>query len=218
VCGVVVRETITNFVSLKSNLTSVRMKVVVVTLLVIVAIVIAAFGFAIAFGGPGEPPPMASINDPFNEVDFSDLPAPGHFTARDGAQPVFRVDHCLGAAHPADALRHVLPRAAAVLVQPLRRVRFWKLRCARRLPPTAYRLRPTAYGLPPTAYRLRPTAYGLPPTAYGLPELHDLVLRAEYNFNRLTTSDDFDHEFFGGGAMLLRVPKDAGGAKITTAS
>jgi alpha-beta hydrolase superfamily lysophospholipase len=38
---------------------------------------------AIAFGGPGNPPPMTSINDPFKSIQFSDVPSPSHFTARD---------------------------------------------------------------------------------------------------------------------------------------
>ncbi len=39
---------------------------------------------AIVLGGPGAPPPMASISDRFKGVDFSDLPSPSHFVARDG--------------------------------------------------------------------------------------------------------------------------------------
>ena len=45
---------------------------------------------AIAFGGPGNPPPMAGINDPFKGVSYADLPSPGHFTARDGTRLAFR--------------------------------------------------------------------------------------------------------------------------------
>ena len=66
------------------------MKRVLITVLVIVAVLVAAFGLAIALGGPGEPPPMSSINDPFKDVDFSDLPERSHFTARDGAKVAFR--------------------------------------------------------------------------------------------------------------------------------
>ena len=66
------------------------MKRVLITVLVIVAVLVAAFGLAIALGGPGEAPPMSSINDPFKNVDFSDLPELSHFTARDGAKIAFR--------------------------------------------------------------------------------------------------------------------------------
>jgi non-heme chloroperoxidase len=61
-----------------------------VTVLVIVAVLVAIFGLAIVFGGPGEPPPMASVNDPFKNVDFSDLPEINYFAARDGAKLAFR--------------------------------------------------------------------------------------------------------------------------------
>jgi len=45
---------------------------------------------AIAFGGPGQPAPMGSINDPFRRVDHSDLPAVQSFTARDGTPLAYR--------------------------------------------------------------------------------------------------------------------------------
>ena len=44
---------------------------------------------AIAFGGPGRLPPLSPSN-PFEAVDFSGLPAPDRFAARDGAQLVYR--------------------------------------------------------------------------------------------------------------------------------
>jgi non-heme chloroperoxidase len=72
------------------------MKRVLITVLVIVAVLVAAFGLAIALGGPGEPPPMSSINDPFKNVDFSDLPELSHFTARDGAKVAFRAYPAVG--------------------------------------------------------------------------------------------------------------------------
>ena len=51
------------------------MKRLLITILIVVAVLVAALGLAIALGGPGEaPPPMSSINDPFKNVDFSDLP------------------------------------------------------------------------------------------------------------------------------------------------
>ena len=73
------------------------MKRVFITVLVIVAVLVVAFGLAIALGGPGEPPPpMSSINDPFKNVDFSDLPERSHFTARDGAKIAFRAYPAIG--------------------------------------------------------------------------------------------------------------------------
>jgi alpha-beta hydrolase superfamily lysophospholipase len=66
------------------------MKRFLIIVFVLVAVVMAAFGLAIGFGGPGEPPPMASINNPFKNVDFSDLPKVSYFRARDGANLAFR--------------------------------------------------------------------------------------------------------------------------------
>ncbi|MGB8342634.1 MAG: alpha/beta fold hydrolase, partial [Chthoniobacterales bacterium] len=74
------------------------MKRLLVTVLVIVAVLVAAFGLVIAFGGPDSPPPMASINNPFEKVDFSDLPEVSYFTARDGAKLAFRVYPAAGGA------------------------------------------------------------------------------------------------------------------------
>lgn len=50
----------------------------------------AALAAAIIFGGPGEPAPMASINDPFRHVDMSGLPAVRRFSARDGTALAYR--------------------------------------------------------------------------------------------------------------------------------
>ena len=73
------------------------MKHLLVTTLVVVAVLVAAFGLAIALGGPGEPPPpMSSISDPFKNVDFSDLPERSHFRARDGAMIAFRAYPAIG--------------------------------------------------------------------------------------------------------------------------
>jgi alpha-beta hydrolase superfamily lysophospholipase len=45
---------------------------------------------ALVLGGPAEPAPMASINNPFKTVDFSGLPAPKTFVARDGTRLAYR--------------------------------------------------------------------------------------------------------------------------------
>jgi non-heme chloroperoxidase len=46
---------------------------------------------AIAFGGPGEPAPMGSINDPFRHVDYRSLPSLQTVPARDGTALAFRL-------------------------------------------------------------------------------------------------------------------------------
>src|ERR1700736_2906155 len=53
-------------------------------------LVVAIFALAIIFGGPGTPHPMGSITDPFNSVDFSDLPQLSKLTARDGTMLAYR--------------------------------------------------------------------------------------------------------------------------------
>ncbi len=51
---------------------------------------VTALAAAIVFGGPSEPVPMASINDPFKSVDLADLPALRRFPARDASPLAFR--------------------------------------------------------------------------------------------------------------------------------
>ena len=65
------------------------MKRFLISILVTVAVLVAIAGLAIAFGGPGKPSAMPSINDPFKSVDFSDLPKTSHFMARDGTKLAF---------------------------------------------------------------------------------------------------------------------------------
>ena len=55
-----------------------------------IAIVAAALAAAIALGGPGAPPPMSSINDPFKGVSLEGMPALSRFTARDGVALSYR--------------------------------------------------------------------------------------------------------------------------------
>jgi non-heme chloroperoxidase len=74
------------------------MKRLLITVFVIVAVLAATFGLAIALGGPGEPPPIPSINNPFKNVDFSDLPETSYFTARDRTKLAFRVYPAAGGA------------------------------------------------------------------------------------------------------------------------
>lgn len=53
-------------------------------------VLVAVLAGVIAWGGPGTPPPMPSINNPFEAVDFSDLPPLARFTARDGTPLAYR--------------------------------------------------------------------------------------------------------------------------------
>lgn len=55
-----------------------------------VSLVVAVLVLAIILGGPAPAPPMASINEPFKSVDFSDLPALKNYTAKDGAALAYR--------------------------------------------------------------------------------------------------------------------------------
>jgi len=61
-------------------------------LIAIVILVVAASAFAavVAFDSPRPPPRMASVENVFDRVDFSDMPAKTYFAARDGTQLAFR--------------------------------------------------------------------------------------------------------------------------------
>lgn len=54
------------------------------------ALLAAVLALAVAFGGPGDLDPMPSINAPFEDVDFSTLPPPNRYSARDGSRLAFR--------------------------------------------------------------------------------------------------------------------------------
>ena len=75
-----------------------RSTTIVTALVLTTAILAMAFAVAIAFGGPKPPPPMASINNPFKSVDFSDMPPLLRFTAADGAALAYRYYSPSGAA------------------------------------------------------------------------------------------------------------------------
>lgn len=66
------------------------MKLLMFAALVPVPIVAGVVLLAVAFGGPSDPPPMPSVNNPFKNVDFSDLPIVSHFVARDGTSLAYR--------------------------------------------------------------------------------------------------------------------------------
>ena len=67
-----------------------RMKTLTLAILVPLVIVVVITGAALVFGGPGKPPPMSSINNPFKNIDYSDLPAASLLVARDGVKLTFR--------------------------------------------------------------------------------------------------------------------------------
>ncbi|MGH8094293.1 MAG: alpha/beta hydrolase [Chthoniobacterales bacterium] len=75
------------------------MKRFFISILVTVVMLVAIVGLAIAFGGPGEPGPMPSVNNPFQGVDFSDLPKVRYCTARDSTQLAYRFYPAAGGAH-----------------------------------------------------------------------------------------------------------------------
>ncbi len=75
-------------------------------LLLSLAVMAVALALALVFGGPGAPPPMPSINDPFKAVDFSGLPAISRFPARDGASLAYRAYPASGGARGSVVLVH----------------------------------------------------------------------------------------------------------------
>ena len=74
------------------------MKRFLISILGTVVVLVAIVGLAITFGGPGKPSAMPSVNDPFNSVDFSDLPKLTYFMSRDGAKLAFRDYPAMGGA------------------------------------------------------------------------------------------------------------------------
>ncbi len=67
------------------------MKSLTSAILISLIILVVAVGAAIAFGGPHDPKPLLSINNPFKQIDNSDLPAPSRLMARDGTPLAYRL-------------------------------------------------------------------------------------------------------------------------------
>jgi non-heme chloroperoxidase len=82
------------------------MKRIVRPSLVSLALMVVALALALVFGGPGAPPAMPSINGPFQDVDFSGLPAISRLPARDGALLAYRVYPAAGPAKGSVVLVH----------------------------------------------------------------------------------------------------------------
>jgi non-heme chloroperoxidase len=57
----------------------------------LIVVVFGVFGAVLAFDAPVRPPPLASVSEPFANVDFSDLPAVQTYRARDGTKLGYRV-------------------------------------------------------------------------------------------------------------------------------
>jgi pimeloyl-ACP methyl ester carboxylesterase len=57
----------------------------------LIVVVFGVFGAVLAFDAPVQPPPLASVSEPFANVDFSDLPAVQTYPARDGTKLGYRV-------------------------------------------------------------------------------------------------------------------------------
>jgi non-heme chloroperoxidase len=62
-----------------------------------IVVVLALLGSVLVFDAPVKPQPLASISDPFANVDFSDLPTVRTYAARDGAILGYRVYEGQGA-------------------------------------------------------------------------------------------------------------------------
>jgi non-heme chloroperoxidase len=75
----------------------------VLALCLLFALVIAV---AIALGGPSQPAPLASINTPFKDVNFADLPPPRRYNATDGQALSYRFYPASGKRQGAVVLVH----------------------------------------------------------------------------------------------------------------
>lgn len=82
------------------------MKMLMLVSLLVLALAAGIAGLLIAFGGPADLKPMPSIGNPFSRVDYSGLPAPSRFAARDGSMLEFRTYRGAGGT----------PKGAVVLV------------------------------------------------------------------------------------------------------
>jgi alpha-beta hydrolase superfamily lysophospholipase len=66
------------------------MKILIYTLSSTVLVVLLMVTAALVWGGPGTPAPLASINDPFKSVDFSNLPPLKNYQGEDGEKLFYR--------------------------------------------------------------------------------------------------------------------------------
>ena len=66
------------------------------TLVTIAVFMCAVVATALVWGGPGSPAPISSINDPFESVDFSNMPPLKSYQGADGAKLFYRAYAPLG--------------------------------------------------------------------------------------------------------------------------
>jgi alpha-beta hydrolase superfamily lysophospholipase len=66
------------------------------TLVSIAVLMCAVVATALVWGGPGTPVPISSINDPFESVDFSNMPPLKNYQGADGAKLFYRAYAPLG--------------------------------------------------------------------------------------------------------------------------
>jgi hypothetical protein len=69
-----------------------------------IAVVILKIALALWLGGPGTPAPIASINDPFKSVDFSDMPALKNHQGAYGVKLFYREYVPVGEHHQGSAV------------------------------------------------------------------------------------------------------------------
>ena len=82
------------------------MKKIMLSFVWIFLALVCALGLAIRFGGPVQPAPLPSVNDPFKSIDYSGLPPIQRFAARDGAELGFREYPALSAVRGSIVLIH----------------------------------------------------------------------------------------------------------------
>lgn len=80
----------------------------IMTVAITLILLLAALAAAVALGGPRPIAPLASINDPFARVDFSAVPAPRTFQARDGTALAWLHYPAAGAAASTAPVRRVV--------------------------------------------------------------------------------------------------------------
>lgn len=67
-----------------------RMNILFYALAATTLVVLLMAAAALVWGGPGTPAPIASINDPFKSVDFSNMPALKNYQGAEGAKLFYR--------------------------------------------------------------------------------------------------------------------------------
>lgn len=66
------------------------MRIFLIAVVMLVLVAASGTGLVLALDSPQAPPPMISVEHAFDRVDFSDMPPPTHFAARDGTKLFYR--------------------------------------------------------------------------------------------------------------------------------